>query len=64
MQLSRGSCARKDWSMWLNSEDIECNRALWRVNDAVRGNPAVQVVVSGGHELVGRCSGGALGARR
>jgi glycosyltransferase involved in cell wall biosynthesis len=43
--------ASKDWFVWLNSDDTQCNRALWRVNDAVRGNPFVQVVVGGGHYM-------------
>jgi glycosyltransferase involved in cell wall biosynthesis len=43
--------ASKDWFAWLNSDDIQCDRALWRVNDAVRANPAVEVVVGGGHYM-------------
>jgi glycosyltransferase involved in cell wall biosynthesis len=43
--------ASKDWLVWLNSDDIQCGRALWRVNDAVRADSGVEVVVGGGHYM-------------
>jgi glycosyltransferase involved in cell wall biosynthesis len=43
--------AKNDWLAWLNSDDVQCDQALWRVNDAVRGNPVVEVVVGGGHYM-------------
>jgi glycosyltransferase involved in cell wall biosynthesis len=43
--------ARHHWLTWLNSDDIQCNRALWAVAAAVAADPAVEVVVGGGHYM-------------
>jgi glycosyltransferase involved in cell wall biosynthesis len=39
----------KPWITWLNSDDFQCDRALWRVNDAVQAQPDAEVVIGGGH---------------
>lgn len=39
----------KPWITWLNSDDVQCDRALWRVNNAVKANPDAEVVIGGGH---------------
>jgi glycosyltransferase involved in cell wall biosynthesis len=43
--------ASKSWIAWLNSDDIQCDRALWRVNDAVQSHPDTQVIVGRGHYM-------------
>jgi glycosyltransferase involved in cell wall biosynthesis len=45
------SRARHPWLTWLNSDDIQCNRALWQVTAAVAADAAVEVVVGGGHYM-------------
>lgn len=39
----------KPWMTWLNSDDVQCDRALWRVNEAVAAHPEAEVVIGGGH---------------
>lgn len=39
------------WLAWLNSDDIQCNRALWRVDECVSADPSVGVVVGRGHYM-------------
>ncbi|WP_157961298.1 glycosyltransferase family 2 protein [Microvirga flavescens] len=41
----------KPWITWLNSDDVQCNRALWRLNEAVAANPNAEVVIGGGHYM-------------
>jgi len=43
--------ARHEWITWLNSDDVQCNRALWSVNDAVANDPQAEVVVGQGHYM-------------
>jgi len=43
--------ATNPWLVWLNSDDIQCNRALWRLNEAVLRNPGAQVVIGKGHYI-------------
>ncbi|MGY3387763.1 glycosyltransferase involved in cell wall biosynthesis [Bradyrhizobium sp. USDA 3311] len=43
--------AREGWITWLNSDDVQCNRALWAVNEVVARNPEVEVVVGNGHYM-------------
>ena len=45
----------KSWITWLNSDDVQCNRALWRVNEVLAVEPNDEVVVGAGHymEVVG-----------
>lgn len=43
--------ARHPWLTWLNSDDVQTNRALWQVAAAVGANPAAEVVVGGGHYM-------------
>ncbi|MET0429605.1 MAG: glycosyltransferase family 2 protein [Microvirga sp.] len=39
----------KPWITWLNSDDVQCDRALWRVNEAVAARPDAEVVIGRGH---------------
>jgi glycosyltransferase involved in cell wall biosynthesis len=41
----------KPWITWLNSDDVQCNCALWRVDDAVAVDPEVDVLVGGAHYM-------------
>lgn len=43
--------ARHDWITWLNSDDVQCEHALWRVNEAVARQPDAAVVVGKGHYM-------------
>lgn len=43
--------ATKPWITWLNSDDVQCDRALWRVAETVAADPAVEVVVGGAHYM-------------
>ena len=43
--------ARNPWLTWLNSDDVQANRALWQVAAAVGADPAAEVVVGGGHYM-------------
>jgi glycosyltransferase involved in cell wall biosynthesis len=43
--------ARHEWISWLNSDDVQCNRALWAVNDIITNTPGVEVVVGQGHYM-------------
>jgi glycosyltransferase involved in cell wall biosynthesis len=41
----------KPWITWLNSDDVQYNRGLWRVDEAVAADPAVEVVVGRAHYM-------------
>jgi glycosyltransferase involved in cell wall biosynthesis len=43
--------ARHPWLTWLNSDDVQCNRALWRLSDLVGANADIDVVVGDGHYM-------------
>jgi glycosyltransferase involved in cell wall biosynthesis len=43
--------AREGWITWLNSDDVQCNRALWAVSDVIARNPDADVVVGQGHYM-------------
>lgn len=43
--------ARHEWITWLNSDDIQCNRALWSINDVLTHYPDADVVVGKGHYM-------------
>jgi glycosyltransferase involved in cell wall biosynthesis len=43
--------ARHEWITWLNSDDVQCNRALWATNDVVARDPDTEVVVGQGHYM-------------
>lgn len=43
--------AKHEWMTWLNSDDVQCNRALWVVNDLIAGNEKVDVVIGRGHYM-------------
>ena len=42
---------RHEWIAWLNSDDVQCGRALWEVDAAVRRGPAAEVVLGRGHYM-------------
>jgi glycosyltransferase involved in cell wall biosynthesis len=42
---------RHPWITWLNSDDVQCNRALHRVAEVVKSDPAVEVVVGRAHYM-------------
>ena len=39
----------KPWITWLNSDDVQSDRALWRVAEAVAANPDAEVVLGRAH---------------
>src|SRR6185436_16682994 len=39
------------WLAWLNSDDIQCGDALWRVDEAVSANPEAEIVVGQAHYM-------------
>lgn len=43
--------ARHEWITWLNSDDVQCNRALWAINEVVVTHPETEVVVGQGHYM-------------
>lgn len=43
--------AQNEWITWLNSDDIQCNGALWAVNEIITNTPGVEVVVGQGHYM-------------
>lgn len=43
--------AGHEWLTWLNSDDIQCNRALWAVNDVVTVHSDADVIVGQGHYM-------------
>jgi len=43
--------ASRPWLTWLNSDDIQCNRALWEVDRVISSSPAVEVVLGQGHYM-------------
>jgi glycosyltransferase involved in cell wall biosynthesis len=43
--------ATRPWLGWLNSDDVQCDRALWRVATAIGANPGVDVIVGRGHYM-------------
>jgi glycosyltransferase involved in cell wall biosynthesis len=43
--------ARHEWLTWLNSDDVQTDRALWRVDAVIRASPDADVVVGQGHYM-------------
>src|SRR5258706_15711376 len=43
--------AKHEWITWLNSDDVQCNQALWVVNDSIAGIKEVDVVIGQGHYM-------------
>jgi glycosyltransferase involved in cell wall biosynthesis len=43
--------AKYDWITWLNSDDIQTNNALWRIDAAVSKQPEADVIVGNGHYM-------------
>lgn len=43
--------ATKEWLTWLNSDDIQTNNALHRVNETIRRNPEAHVVIGQAHYM-------------
>jgi glycosyltransferase involved in cell wall biosynthesis len=41
----------KPWLTWLNSDDVQCGDALWRVDEVIAANPAAEVVVGRAHYM-------------
>jgi glycosyltransferase involved in cell wall biosynthesis len=41
----------KPWLTWLNSDDVQCNRALWRADEAVMAHPGAEVIVGEAHYM-------------
>jgi glycosyltransferase involved in cell wall biosynthesis len=39
------------WLTWLNSDDVQCGDALWRVDEVIAANPAAEVVVGRAHYM-------------
>ena len=45
------SRAKHEWITWLNSDDVQCNRALWAIAEVISNCPRVEVVVGQGHYM-------------
>src|SRR5260370_2477991 len=43
--------AKHEWITWLNSDDIQCNDALWKIDSTIRKNPSADVVAGNGHYM-------------
>jgi len=43
--------ARNNWLTWLNSDDIQCNQALWKIANAITRFPNADVFVGNGHYM-------------
>jgi glycosyltransferase involved in cell wall biosynthesis len=43
--------AKHDWITWLNSDDIQCDDALWKIEAAITANPSAVVVAGHGHYI-------------
>lgn len=43
--------ATRPWLTWLNSDDVQCGEALWRIASAVAAHPDVDVVFGHGHYM-------------
>jgi glycosyltransferase involved in cell wall biosynthesis len=43
--------AKYDWVTWLNSDDIQTNNALWKVNAAVSQHAEADVIIGNGHYM-------------
>jgi glycosyltransferase involved in cell wall biosynthesis len=43
--------ARHEWITWLNSDDIQCNSALWKIDSAIGKNPDADIVAGNGHYM-------------
>jgi glycosyltransferase involved in cell wall biosynthesis len=43
--------ASRPWITWLNSDDVQCNRALWLVAAAAAANPGADVIFGAGHYM-------------
>jgi glycosyltransferase involved in cell wall biosynthesis len=50
--LKKGfAMAKREWLSWLNSDDVQSNGALFRVQEAIKENPTAQVIVGQGHYI-------------
>jgi glycosyltransferase involved in cell wall biosynthesis len=50
--IIKGVAATKNkWVTWLNSDDVQSGDALRRVDEAVKADPGVEVLVGGGHYM-------------
>ncbi|PDT64980.1 hypothetical protein CO683_35080 [Bradyrhizobium ottawaense] len=50
--IAKGFARAPDgWITWLNSDDVQSNRALWAVNEVVARDPDAEVVVGQGHYM-------------
>lgn len=43
--------ASGQWLTWLNSDDVQCNEALWVVNETISADQKAEVVVGNGHYM-------------
>ncbi len=43
--------ARHDWITWLNSDDIQTNNALWKIDASISKYPDADVIVGNGHYM-------------
>jgi glycosyltransferase involved in cell wall biosynthesis len=43
--------ATNGWITWLNSDDVQCNRALWAVHEVISQLAEVDVIVGQGHYM-------------
>jgi glycosyltransferase involved in cell wall biosynthesis len=43
--------AKYEWITWLNSDDVQTDNALWKVNAAISQNPDADIVVGNGHYM-------------
>jgi glycosyltransferase involved in cell wall biosynthesis len=43
--------AKHEWITWLNSDDIQCNDALWKIDSAITRTSGADVVAGNGHYM-------------
>src|SRR5258708_18311074 len=43
--------AKHEWITWLNSDDIQCNDALWKIDSAITRSSGADVVAGNGHYM-------------
>jgi glycosyltransferase involved in cell wall biosynthesis len=43
--------AKYDWVTWLNSDDVQVNEALWKIDAAVTKHPDADVAIGNGHYI-------------